>query len=238
MRFFKNSKNRPTAIRTYSDPANLLGKNMECMMASGIGPWILTTLNNWRSEVTGYPSDRRRLPASSGSNDYELLGDRQTAVINYWSWGLCCPLEYAPGFSTWINCSCGPQIGMSKLAFSALLRKEERRRDFRGRRDLLLRWLILLLFQHGSCFSPASFNRLGFRAQLLPPFFPLFFPFIYLFFRGPAARICVFRCCFFVDHFLWRCRRREGYCKRSSRSLIDVFEMHFLPLLLLGASLM
>jgi hypothetical protein len=41
-----------------------------------------------------------------------------------------------------------------------------------------------------------------------------------------------------VDHFLWRCRRREGYCKRSSRSLIDVFEMHFLPLLLLGASLM
>jgi hypothetical protein len=46
MRFFKNSKNRPTVIQTYSDPANLLGKKMERMMASGIGPWILTTLNN------------------------------------------------------------------------------------------------------------------------------------------------------------------------------------------------
>jgi len=121
MRFFKNSKNRPTVIQTYSDPANILGKKMECMMASGIRPWILTTWNNWRSEVTGYPSDRRRLPASSGSNDYELLGDRQTAVINSGR-GVCVivwntPLVSAPGSTAvadlrlgcqnWLQCAVG-----------------------------------------------------------------------------------------------------------------------------------
>ncbi len=190
--------------------------------------------------MTGYPSDRRRLAASSGSNDYELLGDRRTAVINYWSWGLCCPLEYAPGFSTWINCSRGPQIGMSKLA--SVRCGGRRRGDATSAEEETCCFadLILLLFQHGSCFSPASFNRLGSRAQLLPLFCFAFFSllFIYLFLRGPAARTCAFRCCFFVDHFLWRCRRREGYSKRSSRSLIDVFEMPFLLLLLLRASLM
>jgi hypothetical protein len=44
--------------------------------------------------------------------------------------------------------------------------------------------LILLLFQHGSCFSPASFNRLGSRAQLLPPFFFAFFSVSFIYFLG------------------------------------------------------
>jgi hypothetical protein len=151
---------------------------MERMMASGIGPWILTTLNNWRSQVTGYPSDRRRLPASSGSNDYELLGDRQIAVVNYWSWGLCCPLEYAPGFSTWI--SCGPQIGMSKLASvrcwgrrrgDATSAEEETRcfADWSSCSSNMVRVFLL-----------PCFNRLGSRAQLLPLLFFAYFPF-YLF---------------------------------------------------------
>jgi hypothetical protein len=179
MRFFKKFKEPPNSDTNLLWPPCQWNAWWPLEYAPGFWPPSIIDDQKWLDIHPTVEGCQRVLdPTTENCSE---TGKQQSLIID-WSWGLCCPLEYAPGFSTWINCSCGPQIGISKLAsLSCCGRREERRRDFRGTRDLLLRWLILLLFQHGSCFSPASFNRLGSRAQLLPPpFFSAFFP-CYLF---------------------------------------------------------